>query len=70
MNQIRSIKFKWIGASKTKLLDLFDDEYSTEVSDSSSSSDESEKNNEDSDWVDDYKTIFDFQFNSIFSGIK
>jgi len=50
-------------------LDLSDNEYSTEVS-SSSSSDESEKNDEDSDWVDDYKTIFDFKFNSNSSGIK
>jgi len=51
-------------------LDLSDDEYSTEVSGSSSSCDESEKNDDDSDWVDDYKTIFDFKFNSNSSGIK
>lgn len=47
-----------------------DDKYSTKVS---TSSDESENNNDDSEsseWVDDYKTILDFEFNLNSSGIK
>lgn len=40
---------------------LSDDKYSTEVS---TPSDENENNDEDTEWVDDNKTISDFQFNS------
>lgn len=50
-----------------QIQNLSDDEYSTEVS---TSSDESEKDDEDSEWVDNYKTISDFEFNSNSSGIK
>lgn len=49
-------------------VDLSDDDLSTEVS---SSSDESDNNFDDSDnWVDEYKSIFDFQFDPSSSGIK
>ncbi|KAE9542430.1 hypothetical protein AGLY_003291 [Aphis glycines] len=50
-----------------QIQNLSDDEYLTEVS---TSSDESEKDDEDSEWVDNYKTISDFEFNSNSSGIK
>jgi len=50
-----------------QIQNLSDDEYSTEVS---TSSDESEKDDDDSEWVDNCKTISDFEFNSNSSGIK